>query len=68
MRIDPPMAALRTGRFDGRLQVTLVSEPPLRALAAKIAALEEVDSFTLVPDRGAAREESRPRARRRRCA
>jgi two-component system, chemotaxis family, sensor kinase CheA len=48
-RIDPPMAALRTGRFDGRLQTTLVSEVPLRALAAKIAALEEVDSFTLVP-------------------
>src|SRR5882672_4533347 len=49
MRIDPPMAALRTGRFDGRLLATLVSKLPLRALAAKIAALEEVDSFTLVP-------------------
>jgi two-component system chemotaxis sensor kinase CheA len=49
LRIEPPMAALRTGRFDGRLQVTLVSELPLRALATKIAALEEVDSFTLVP-------------------
>jgi len=49
LRIDPPMAALRTGRFDGRLLATLVSELPLRALAAKIAALEEVDSFTLVP-------------------
>jgi two-component system chemotaxis sensor kinase CheA len=49
LRIDPPMAALRTGRFDGRLQVTLVSVLPLRTLAAKVAALEEVDSFTLVP-------------------
>jgi two-component system chemotaxis sensor kinase CheA len=49
MRIDPPMAALRTGRFDGRLQATLVSDLPLRTLAAKVAALEEVDSFTLVP-------------------
>ena len=49
IRIDPPMAALRTGRFDGRLLATLVSELPLRELAAKIAALEEVDSFTLVP-------------------
>ncbi len=48
-RIDPPMAALRTGRFDGRLQVTLVSDLSLRALAAKIAALPEVDNFTLVP-------------------
>ena len=48
-RIDPPMAALRTGRFDGRLQVILVSELPMQALAAKIAALPEVDSFTLVP-------------------
>jgi len=48
-RIDPPMAALRTGRFDGRLQVTLVSELTLRALAAKIAALDDVDNFTLVP-------------------
>jgi two-component system chemotaxis sensor kinase CheA len=48
-RIDPPMAALRTGRFDGRLQVTLVSELSLQALAAKVAALEDVDSFTLVP-------------------
>jgi len=48
-RIDPPMAALRTGRFDGRLQVTLVSDLPIRALAAKIAALPEVDNFTLVP-------------------
>jgi two-component system chemotaxis sensor kinase CheA len=49
MRIDPPMAALRTGRFDGRLQATLVSNLSLRALAAKVAALEEIDSFTLVP-------------------
>jgi two-component system chemotaxis sensor kinase CheA len=49
LRIDPPMAALRTGRFDGRLLVTLVSDLPLRALAAKIAALPEVDNFTLVP-------------------
>jgi len=48
-RIDPPMAALRTGRFDGRLQVTLVSELTLRAVAAKVAALEDVDNFTLVP-------------------
>jgi two-component system chemotaxis sensor kinase CheA len=48
-RIDPPMAALRTGQFDGRLQVALVSELPLRALAAKVAALDEVDTFTLVP-------------------
>ena len=49
MRIDPPMAALRTGRFDGRLQVTLVSDLPMRTLAAKVAALPEVDNFTLVP-------------------
>jgi two-component system chemotaxis sensor kinase CheA len=49
VRVEPPMAALRTGRFDGRLLVTLVSELTLRALAAKIAALEDVDSFTLVP-------------------
>jgi two-component system chemotaxis sensor kinase CheA len=48
-RIDPPMAALRTGRFDGRLQVTLVSTLSLRGLAAKIAALDEVENFTLVP-------------------
>jgi len=48
-RIDPPMAALRTGRFDGRLQVTLVSELTLQVLAAKIAALDDVDNFTLVP-------------------
>ena len=49
MRIDPPMAALRSGRFDGRLQATLFSDLPLKALAARIAALEEIDSFTLVP-------------------
>ena len=48
-RIDPPMAALRTGRFDGRLQLTLVSHLSMRTLAAKIAALPEVDNFTLVP-------------------
>jgi two-component system chemotaxis sensor kinase CheA len=48
-RIDPPMAALRSGRFDGRLQVLMVSPLTLRALAAKIAALEDVDNFTLVP-------------------
>jgi two-component system chemotaxis sensor kinase CheA len=48
-RIDPPMAALRSGRFDGRLQVTLVSVLALRELAAKIASLPEVDNFTLVP-------------------
>ena len=49
IRIDPPMAALRSGRFDGRLLVTLMSELSLKALAARVAALEEVDSFTLVP-------------------
>jgi two-component system chemotaxis sensor kinase CheA len=49
VRIDPPMAALRTGRFDGRLQVTLDSELTLRSLAAKVAALDDVDNFTLVP-------------------
>lgn len=49
VRIEPPMAALRTGRFDGRLLVTLVSDLTLRALATRVAALEEVDSFTLVP-------------------
>ena len=49
VRVDPPMAALRTGRFDGRLLVTLVAPAPLRALAAKVASLEEIDSFTLVP-------------------
>jgi two-component system chemotaxis sensor kinase CheA len=49
VRIEPPMAALRTGRFDGRLLVTLVTELTLTALASKVAALEEVDSFTLVP-------------------
>ncbi len=48
-RIEPPMAALRTGRFDGRLSVALVSDLTLRALAARIAALEDVDSFTLAP-------------------
>ena len=47
--IEPPMAALRTGRFDGRLLVTLVSDLTLRALATRVAALEDVDSFTLVP-------------------
>jgi len=59
VRIDPPMAALRTGRFDGRLQVTLLSDVSMRALAAKIAALEEVDSFTLVPA-AAPREKAAP--------
>ena len=48
-RIDPPMAALRSGRFDGRLQVLLVSRLSLKGLAAKIASLEDVDTFTLVP-------------------
>ncbi len=48
-RIDPPMAALRSGRFDGRLQVTIVSDLPMQALAAKVASLPEVDNFTLVP-------------------
>jgi len=48
-RTEPPMAALRTGRFDGRLAVTFLSEIPLRALAAKIAAIDEIDTFTLVP-------------------
>lgn len=48
-RIDPPMAALRSGRFDGRLEVTLVSELSMAALATKVAALPEVETFTLVP-------------------
>lgn len=49
VRTDPPMAALRTGRFDGRLLATLTSGTTMRALAKAIAAIEEVDTFTLVP-------------------
>ena len=46
---DPPMAALRMGRFDGRLLVTIVSEHSMRTLGTKIAAIEEVATFTLGP-------------------
>jgi two-component system, chemotaxis family, sensor kinase CheA len=46
---DPPMAALRMGRFDGRLLVTIVSEHSVRALGTKVAAIEEVATFTLGP-------------------
>ena len=49
VRTDPPMAALRTGRFDGRLLVTLLSEIPLRGLATRIAGIDEIETFTLVP-------------------
>ncbi len=49
VRTDPPMAALRGGRFDGRLQVLFVSELPGRLLADRVAAIEDVDTFTLVP-------------------
>jgi two-component system chemotaxis sensor kinase CheA len=49
VRTEPPMASLRTGKFDGRLLVTLVSGQSLRALAAKIAAIDEIETFTLVP-------------------
>jgi two-component system chemotaxis sensor kinase CheA len=49
VRTDPPMAALRTGRFDGRLLVTLLSEIPLRGLAARIAGIDDIETFTLVP-------------------
>jgi len=62
-QIDPPMAALRTGRFDGRLKVTLVSELPLRTLGAKIAALDEIDNFTLVPAEAPAAEPAVPEAK-----
>ena len=46
---EPPMAALRAGRFDGRLLVTLVTERSLRAVAAAVAAIDEVASFTSLP-------------------
>ena len=49
VRTDPPMAALRTGRFDGRLLVTLDSPLPFRTLATKIAAIDEIETFTLAP-------------------
>jgi two-component system chemotaxis sensor kinase CheA len=49
VRTDPPMAALRTGRFDGRLLVTLGSVLPSRTLAGKIAAIDEIETFTLAP-------------------
>ena len=49
VRIDPPMAALRTGRFDGRLSVTLSTAHAPRALAAKIAVIEEIEMFTMAP-------------------
>lgn len=49
LRTEPPMAELRTGRFDGRLLATLVSDLPLQTLASKIASLDEVENFTLVP-------------------
>jgi len=49
VRIDPPMAALRTGRFDGRLAVTIAAHLPARALAARVSAVEEIETFTMVP-------------------
>ena len=49
VRTDPPMAALRTGRFDGRLLVTLDSALPFRTLATKIAGIDEIETFTLAP-------------------
>ena len=49
VRTEPPMAALRTGRFDGRMAVTLLTGLSPRALGAAIAKLEEVDTFTLGP-------------------
>lgn len=49
VRTEPPMAALRMGRFDGRLLVTLVGELSVRTLGTKIAAIEEVETFTLAP-------------------
>ena len=49
VRTEPPMAALRSGRFDGRLQALLVTELTPRSLAAKVAAMADVDSFSLVP-------------------
>ena len=47
VRTEPAMAALRTGRFDGRLLVGLRSEIPIRSLAAKVAAIDEIETFTL---------------------
>jgi len=49
VRTEPPMAALRMGRFDGRLLVTLRADTPARTIAAKIAAIDEIETFTLVP-------------------
>ncbi|HEX4825653.1 MAG TPA: chemotaxis protein CheA [Candidatus Polarisedimenticolaceae bacterium] len=49
VRTEPPMAALRTGRFDGRLLVTLRIGEEARTIAGKIAAIDEIETFTLVP-------------------
>jgi len=49
VRTEPPMAALRMGHFDGRLLVTLVSELSVRALGTKVAAIDDVETFTLAP-------------------
>jgi len=50
VRTEPPMAALRMGRFDGRLLVTLVTDLSVRALGTKVAAIDDVTTFTLAPD------------------
>jgi len=61
VRTEPPMAALRMGHFDGRLLVTIVSEHSARALGVKIAAIEDVATFTLGPAE-APGEPARPEA------
>ena len=50
VRTEPPMAALRMGRFDGRLLVTLVTDLSVRAFGVKVAAIDDVTTFTLGPD------------------
>jgi two-component system chemotaxis sensor kinase CheA len=48
-RSDPPMAALRTGRFDGKLSAVLSTSLSPTALAREVARIDEVESFQLLP-------------------
>jgi two-component system chemotaxis sensor kinase CheA len=49
VRSDPPVAALRTGRFEGKLAAVVRTALAPKALATAVARVEGIETFEIVP-------------------
>ena len=50
LRSDPPMAALRAGKFEGKLGAILRTALAAKALATAVARIDDIETFRILPE------------------